>query len=289
MCRFVVYQGDPVRLDDLLFTPRHSLVAQSMRAESMSQPFNGDGFGVGWYPRDDADRVACVVRDTMPAWGSRNLRSLAANVASGLVFAHVRAASPGLAVQESNTHPFQNGPYLFMHNGDVAGFRTIKRRLQQSLSDPAWHAIEGTTDSEHAFAVLLDRLESPAGATGGTRMHDALVATLATLVHLADECGADPRMTCNLAVTDGATTVVCRWAHGGARPGTLYYSRGRRYAHVDGDGDMVEADGPATGAVIVASEPVTRRADDWHVVPDGHTLTVEADLSVTLRSIDLAA
>jgi hypothetical protein len=51
VCRFVAYQGHPVLLADLLYRPRHSLVAQSYRAETMSQPFNGDGFGVGWYPR----------------------------------------------------------------------------------------------------------------------------------------------------------------------------------------------------------------------------------------------
>jgi hypothetical protein len=39
---------------------------------------------------------------------------------SSLVFAHVRAASEGTSVSESNCHPFTMGPYLFMHNGCVS-------------------------------------------------------------------------------------------------------------------------------------------------------------------------
>ena len=58
MCRFVAYQGHPVLLADLLYRPRHSLVAQSTGSEEMSQTMNGDGFGVGWYsPRSTPNRA----------------------------------------------------------------------------------------------------------------------------------------------------------------------------------------------------------------------------------------
>jgi glutamine amidotransferase len=40
-----------------------------------------------------------------PAWGDRNLHTLASEISSPLFLAHVRAAT-GMPVQETNCHPF---------------------------------------------------------------------------------------------------------------------------------------------------------------------------------------
>jgi len=63
-----------------------------------------------------------------------------------------------MRVGEENCHPFQNGRYLWMHNGSIEGFSRIKRRLRESLPDPLYDAVQGTTDSEHAFALFLSFL-----------------------------------------------------------------------------------------------------------------------------------
>ena len=91
----------------------------------------------------------------------------------------------------------------------------------------------------------------------------------------------------NFAVSDGITTVVSRYAAGARAPASLYYSAGSRYVFEGDDGDMVDADGPRTGAVIVASEPLTRRPEDWKTVPENHTLTIDAGLSTRLDRIAL--
>jgi glutamine amidotransferase len=283
MCRFVAYQGHPVLLADLLYRPRHSLVAQSYAAERMSQPFNGDGFGIGWYPAE-LHPFPCLFRTATPAWASQNLASLALAVSASRVFAHVRAASPGLAVQETNSHPFQHGRFLFMHNGTVKGFRGIRRRLQQSLSDWAWESVQGTTDSEHAFALFLDALGEPEADKTTGELKDALVVVLRRLVALVREAGVGDTMACNFAVTDGRSTVACRYARG-LEAGSLHYSAGERYSCVDEDGDMT---GPGTAeprVVIVASEPLTRRPEDWKEVPTSHTLAVGPDLVPRLEPI----
>jgi predicted glutamine amidotransferase len=282
MCRFVAYQGHPVLLADLLYRPRHSLVAQSRAALHMSQPFNADGFGVGWYAPEAAP-FPCVVKSAQPAWANRSVESLSTAVSSRLVFGHVRAASPGLAVQDSNCHPFQHGRFLFMHNGGLKGFRAIKRRLQQGLADWAWASIEGTTDSEHAFALLLDAAGTPEAELTPRELRAALCATLWRLVALAQLARASGEMTCNFAVTDGRSTVVSRYARG-TTPATLHYSAGSRYRCVGEDGDMLE--GAARGAVIVASEPLTRRASDWKELPANHTLTVAPDLETAIEPIE---
>lgn len=284
MCRFVAYQGHPVLLADLLYRPRHSLVAQSARSEQMSQPFNGDGFGVGWYA-PEIDPEPCVMKAAVPAWSNANAKSLSTKIRSGHVFAHIRGASPGMAVQESNCHPFSFGPFLFMHNGSVEHFARLRRRLQQGLSDRAFEVIQGTTDSEHAFAVFLDAVGDPARPRTAADLRAALVATIARISELAR--GVDPSacLHLNFAVTDGVHTVASHYSAGTDQAATLYYSAGARYV-VDGDdGDMLDTDAAALGAAMVASEPLTRRPEDWKAVPRNHTLTVDSGLRLGLERI----
>ncbi len=45
------------------------------------------------------------------------MKRLATKISSPLIFAHVRAAYPGMLVSEANSHPFQRGKFLWMHNG----------------------------------------------------------------------------------------------------------------------------------------------------------------------------
>ena len=284
MCRFVAYQGHPVVISDLLYRPRHSLVAQCAMSEEMSQPINGDGFGVGWYA-PEIDPEPCVLKAAVPAWSNSNARSLSTKIRSGTVFAHIRGASPGMAVQQTNCHPFSSGPFLFMHNGSVDHFGKLRRKLQQGLSDRAFESIQGTTDSEHAFAIFLDLIGSPGTPRTVADMRKALVATIARLSELAQAFDPAARLYLNFAVTDGVATVVSHASIGAASSASLYYSAGANYV-VDGeDGDMLGTDATAFGAVMVASEPLTRRPEDWKAVPENHTLTIDSGLRLRLDPI----
>jgi predicted glutamine amidotransferase len=49
MCRWLAYTGSPVLLTDVLYTPVHSLIDQSLHSKLGAETTNGDGFGVGWY------------------------------------------------------------------------------------------------------------------------------------------------------------------------------------------------------------------------------------------------
>ena len=69
-----------------------------------------------------------VYHSTEPAWNDENLRELAGHISSPLFFTHIRAAI-GSAVQQTNCHPFRHGHWLFMHNGYINEFATIKRDL----------------------------------------------------------------------------------------------------------------------------------------------------------------
>lgn len=285
MCRFVVYQGHPVCIADLLYRPRHSLVKQSMRAEQMSQPFNADGYGVGFYTQGEAS--PCIIKSCAPAWSNKGIENIASRLSATHIFAHIRAASPGLAVQDTNCHPYGRGRYQFMHNGDIGSFRYFKRRLQNGLSDAAWEGIDGSTDSEHAFALFLDRIGDSKTQATAVEIREALLNTLDSLVKLSRDCGHPGHLVCNFAVSDGCSTVVSRFSLRDDHAATLYYSVGERYILDKEDGDMSPGGATRNGAVLVSSEPITRRPEDWVELPVNHTITIDSSNGISIEPIKL--
>jgi predicted glutamine amidotransferase len=151
MCRWLAYYGSPLPLEEVLFKRERSLVDQSLHSRLGATTTNGDGFGVGWYESSEKPHT---YRSAHPAWNDRNLRELAASVSSPLFMAHIRA-STGSAVQETNTHPFRHGNWLWMHNGLIREFPTVIRELRLAVDPSLYPFIEGTTDSETMFYLAL--------------------------------------------------------------------------------------------------------------------------------------
>ena len=173
MCRWLAYSGSPVRLEDLLYKPTHSLIDQSLHSRMGVETTNGDGFGVAWY---GAEETPAIFRSIEPAWNERNLRELSNHVSSHLVFAHIRA-STGTAVQQTNCHPFRNGSWLWMHNGMISDFPKIKRELALEVDPSLYSHMEGSTDSELFFylALTFGLKDDPHGAVA--RAVDFIEAT----------------------------------------------------------------------------------------------------------------
>ena len=151
MCRWLAYTGSPVVLTEVLYTPVHSLIDQSLHSRLGAETTNGDGFGIGWY---DTGPVPGVFRSIEPAWNDQNLHELAGHIRSPLFFAHIRAAI-GSAVQQTNCHPFRHGRWLFMHNGFIDGFAKMKRDLVLAIDPSLFPQIMGTTDTEVLFHLTL--------------------------------------------------------------------------------------------------------------------------------------
>ncbi len=283
MCRFVIYEGPPIAIADLVTRPAHSIIHQSYKAEEREEPLNGDGFGVAWYAPDICHEPA-VFRDVTPAWNNENLIHLARVTRSGTILAHVRAATQGLAVTHTNCHPFTSGRYAFMHNGNLANFARIRRRLLSSLSDRAFAAIRGTTDSEHMFAVFLDRLAEQDHESPLERLSGALQATLRQIAELAS--GNDEASTLNLAATDGEHIVVSRCLLGSGLPAnTLYVRQGDQLRCEDGVCYM-DTSGDERGAVMIASEPLFDHPA-WQLVETNHLVLVDRDRSLEIRPLSL--
>jgi len=281
MCRFALYMGPAITLDRLTTRPVHSIIQQSWDAR-MREPLNGDGFGVAWYVPELSDEPA-VFRSIRPAWNNVNLRHLARVTRSSVILAHVRAATEGLAVMETNCHPFVAGPLAFMHNGVVIDFQRLKRPLQQRLSDEAFSGIAGTTDSEHLFALFQDRLAEMDGPDPTHAMADALTATITVVADHTRAISRDARSTVNVAVSDGARAVVSRWGTGEAPPPSLFYHTGDEFTCTDGLCHMTQTEQPHR-AVVVASEPLTEEPD-WKPVPENHLLLIHPDRSLEFRDL----
>lgn len=70
------------------------------------------------------------------------------------MFAHVRATTTG-ALSESNCHPFSYHSLMWMHNGHIAGYKKIKRRLVEEIKDDYFLNVEGSTDSEWVSVLFV--------------------------------------------------------------------------------------------------------------------------------------
>ena len=283
MCRFLSYIGAPILMNQLLYEPRNSLIHQSYKAQEREEPLNGDGFGVGWYQRDIEPTPAIFV-SVMPAWNNKNLRYIAPKIRSTCIFAHVRAASTGDVTQD-NCHPFHYNEFLMMHNGDIGGFKKIKRELRRRLSDEIYDWIQGETDSEHFFALFLNNLQKNGGKSNSRDVTVALEETVAEIREIAGCQGVDDPQLLNVAITNGEFIVATRFvSHSGVKPNTLYHSAGSRFECRDRVCHMLQTD-PSEHAVLIVSEKLTDIKEDWHEVPVNHLVTVDEHLGVSLQPI----
>jgi glutamine amidotransferase len=265
MCRLLGYLGPSIQLDSLLIKPEHSLIAQSYQPREMTAGLiNADGFGVGWYhPQREIDPF--VYKNTSPIWSDVNLPHLSRYIESGCILANVRSATIGQAVQLSNCQPYRCGRLLGMHNGFIKNFRqTLYRPIRDRLSDTYYQAIEGTTDSEHVFALLCNELQ--------TSPDSSLEAALKTTLHTLAEWTNTYQVTAalNFLISDGYHLVASRFActgrldHTPILPPSLYWLRD---------------DSSFAKGIIVASEPIFA-SSQWTSCPENSILVIGEDLDI---------
>jgi glutamine amidotransferase len=262
MCRWLAYSGTPIRLEELLVKRDRSLIDQSLHARQGATTTNGDGFGVGWYEEGEPPRL---YRSTHPAWNDRNLRELAAGVSSPLFFAHIRA-STGTAIQETNTHPFRHGNWLWMHNGLIREFPRVRRELVLAVDDSLYPSIEGTTDSEAMFflALTFGLEDDPV---------DAVERMVAFVEAAGRRHGVEHPMQMTVATTDGRTVWAFRYSSEGDSR-SLYFS-----TRMDGLKAMYpeseELARLSDETRVVVSEPLGDLPGAWNAVPESHAGIVQ--------------
>ncbi len=255
MCRWLAYSGSPLLLYEMLYKPTHSLIDQSLHAKLGPQTTNGDGFGIGWYGEGV---VPALYRTTEPAWNDQNLRELARQIRSGLVFAHIRA-STGTPIQQTNCHPFRHGRWLWMHNGSIANFERLKRELVLAIDPALYPEIEGSTDSETFFFLALNfGLEHDPPA--------AVARTVGFIERVGRDQGIEQPIQMTVATSDGVSVWAFRYSSEG-RSRSLFYSTDVQALRAQyPDNPIFQELSDETRLVV--SEPLGDLEGVWNEVPE---------------------
>ncbi len=262
MCRLLGYLGSSIQLDRILIKPEHSLIVQSYQPREMTAGLlNADGFGIGWYHPEEQN-PPYIYRNVLPIWNDANLPQIGRYIQSNCFLGYVRSATSNLSVDIINCQPFAQQNLLFVHNGYIDDFRkTLYRPIRNNLSDFAYQRIEGTTDSEHIFALIVNELEK----SDRLSLQQALSNTI---IHLAKLSQPDEiNFSANIVLSNGKELAACRYSNREESP-TLYYIK---------DNSLYSE------AVIVASEPMFE--GNWISCPEKSIIGVGENLEVNVNLI----
>ena len=255
MCRWLAYSGAPILLEDVLYEGPNSLVGQSLNSKLGAEPVNGDGFGVGWYGARDTPGV---YRSIEPAWNDANLRELAGHITSPLFFTHLRAAI-GSAVQQTNCHPFRHENWLFMHNGYINEFATIKRDLTLAIDPSLYSEIKGQADTEVLFylALTFGLMDDPPAA----------VAQAVGLVEaVAERHDVGHPFQGTIATTDGESIWAFRYSSERNSRSLFYTTDVPTLRRLYPDRQLFKD--VSDNARLIVSEPLGDVAGVWNEVPE---------------------
>jgi len=255
MCRWLAYSGSPVLLEELLYGRQNSLIVQSLHSRLGAEETNGDGFGLGWYGKQESP---AVFRSIEPAWNDRNLRELAGHIRSPLVFAHIRA-STGSPVQQTNCHPFRHGRWLWMHNGFVEGFHSVKRDLAVAIDPELYPEIEGTTDSELLFHLALTfGLEDDPPR--------AVERTIGLVESVGHDHGVEFPFQGTIATSDGECIWAFRYSSEGRSRSLFFSTDVRTLRALYPENELLRDLGDESRLVV--SEPLGELPGAWNEVPE---------------------
>ena len=193
MCRHLGWLGQPRSLASLMLDPPNGLLVQSYAPRRQTRVcMNADGWGVGFFPPDIAAGIATEItsgitkparwRSTKPLWTDTSFASVAPHLSSSCIIAAVRAASPGMPIDESATAPFTDGQWLLSHNGVV-------NREVLPLSLDAESMCDAALLAAHVFATGAEPLGK-------------IVVSIGTL---------DPTARLNLLATNGRRLLATTW------------------------------------------------------------------------------
>jgi glutamine amidotransferase len=146
--------------------------------------------------------------------------------------------------------------------------------------------IEGTTDSEWIYALILSQLDDPYGVPEARELADATASALRILRSVRAAHGIDTSSPANLCLSTGRALVATRvsFDYGWYPPDdemletdlpfvSLWYALGGEYTERDGHWRMTASDPPRS--LIIASEPLTTDFSTWLEAPEYSMLTAE--------------
>ncbi|MDV3207673.1 MAG: class II glutamine amidotransferase [Rhodococcus ruber] len=274
----MAYSGEPILVEDLLFKPEHSLIDQSLHSHLGATTTNGDGFGIGWY---GIGSEPALFKSIDPAWNNHNLREIAGQIRTPLLFAHVRAStgtrrhitqhvraqlvrSPDAALEELLGELESYLPPL-PDNGEILGFREIKRELMMAVDPSLYPDVAGTTDSEVLFflALTFGLRDDPFTAVG---------RAVGMVEKVARDHGIDDPVQMTVATTAGDTIWVFRYSTEGRTRSLFYSTEVAKLRELHPEVEMFHRLGIDTRFVV--SEPLRDLPGAWNEMPESSAAVV---------------
>ena len=291
----------------MLFQPDSSIVEQAVHPQLLSA-MNLAGFGVvAWDDESPSAELPWTYRTAGLPFFDRNLRALSRKARATATLGHVRGVllSDREVVNEQNVHPFrfEGIPIALAMNGDLDRFSEMRTDVAELVAPEFAKLVEGTTDSEWLYALILSHLSNPyAPAADPEELAGAVEKALRQVREVRARRRFERQSAVNLVVSDGRCLVATRfafdygWYHegwtfaGGERRydyTTLWYAAGSGYGCHDGEWSV--GPGHPSTSLIVASEPLTLDRSAWLEVPEYCLLVAapgEHELDVSLRELD---
>jgi len=259
----------------------------ALQAQSRGHPH---GWGIGYYLAGES--TPRQVKSVEAAFTDERFQRVSEFLTSHAVVAHVRKATFGDLSME-NTHPFFDGGWSFCHNGTIFGFREFEAEVRERIHPRFLDRIQGTTDSEHLFYLVLTALEQagldveqPAGKLPeGTG--DALSELMGWLRDRSVATAEDEREPMmNFVLTDSRVLLAHRF-----NGGLQFSTQKRRCADFDicPIAEKVCFGPRRTGIrhthVLIASDP-TSPDDDWEEIPNRGWLSVDEEFRMQVHRLD---
>jgi glutamine amidotransferase len=296
MCRVLMYKGDAVCLDDLLYQPNNSLVKQAYDPQ-MLDALSLAGFGLlAWDDSSHDPQVPFSYRSANIPIFDHNLKALAEKLRVTALIAHVRGVpySENVTVGEQNLHPFRYKGYrlAMAHNGQLASFDRMRFALVEHIRPEIARLIRGDTDTEWIYAVLLSQLDDPRGQLSPDEAVQAVDRTLSIIREVRRHYGINTSSPTNLFISDGRFVVAVRFAfdygcydmndpapyqNADHKFLGIWYTTGKSYSLQDGEWKMIRAPIEAGRSLLISSEPLTRDASTWLEVPEYSALMSPAE------------
>ena len=129
--------------------------------------------------------------------------------------AHVRGVTytDEAVVADTNLHPFRfrGARVVLAHNGHLRQFARMRYSLVEHVRPDIAELIEGTTDSEWIYALILSQLEDPYGLPETRELAEATAASLRILRRVRVAHGIDTSSPVNLCISTGRTVIATRF------------------------------------------------------------------------------
>lgn len=192
----------------------HRSLVEAENALAVQSVRHPDGWGVAYYTQ----QFPQVLRSEKQALEDGLFREVSAVVSTRTLLAHIRQATAG-KISVLNCHPFQHGPWVFAHNGMIAGFGEdpeVQRQIFTRVDPRFRRFVLGQTDSELCFYIFLSQLARRVEdiyhqAVDVAPVVDSLRATHEQILELAPEAGYEEPNRLTFIATNGSTMVGSRF------------------------------------------------------------------------------